>query len=52
MCACVVKWGGLSAVSQEDPEEKNRFLQSMKSVGSVEESNYSSRLIRVVQNFV
>lgn len=55
---CVHVWlsvcvgGGLSAVSQEDPEEKNRFLQSLKSVGSVEESNYPSSLIRVVQNFV
>lgn len=45
----MLKWGGgLSAVSQEDPEEKNRFLQSLKSVGGVEESNYPSSLIRVV----
>lgn len=49
---CVWLSGGLSAVSQEDPEEKNSFLLSLKSGASVEESNYPLSLIRVVQNFV
>ncbi len=54
MCACVCVWltGGLSAESQEDPEEKNGFLLSLKSGESVEESNYPLSLIRVVQKFV
>lgn len=55
-CVCVCLHvrlsGGLSAVSQEDPEEKICFLQSLKSVGTVEESNYPLSLIRVVQFFI